>query len=59
MTQHFSDGNERTRLGGTFVQPNQIFLVAIIVRKNTEKFSLLTAAAAARGQAIEKSGAHS
>lgn len=46
VTQHFSDGTERTRLGGTFVQPNQTFLVAIVVRKNTEKFSLLTAASA-------------
>lgn len=46
VTQYFSFGTERTALAGTFLQPNETFLVAIVVSKNSDRFSLITAASA-------------
>lgn len=46
VTQHFSSGTKRTALAGAFVRPNEAFLVAIVVWKHPERFSLISASPA-------------
>jgi hypothetical protein len=46
VTQHFSSGTKRTALAGAFLRPNETFLVAIVVWKHPDRFSLISAAPA-------------
>ncbi|WP_035981361.1 hypothetical protein [Bradyrhizobium sp. STM 3843] len=46
VTQHFSTGAKPTLAAGTFLHPDETFLLAIVVWKHTDQFSLITAASA-------------
>jgi hypothetical protein len=46
VTQHFSTGTKRIALAGAFLRPNETFLVAIVVWKHSDRFSLISAAPA-------------
>ncbi|MEY9108203.1 hypothetical protein ABH999_004399 [Bradyrhizobium yuanmingense] len=46
VTQHFSIGTRRTAVAGAFLQPNETFLVAIVVWRHLDRFSLISAASA-------------
>ena len=43
VVQYFSSGTMRTALAGAFLRPNETFLMAIVVSKHPDRFTLLTA----------------
>jgi hypothetical protein len=46
VTRNFSSGTKRIALAGAFLRPNETFLLAIVVWKHLDRFSLIWAASA-------------